>query len=95
MPFRVYIYSMITIRKEKTSLTPLIGKTDSETFVTAQALRDIIEAVEPMHNLAKTRIASDGVFAKLFAEQVAERLENIFELANDRLASIVKTETTK
>ena len=86
---------MITIRKEKTSLMPLIGKTDSETFTTAQALRDIIEAVEPMHNLATAKVASDGVFAKLFAEQVAERLENIFQLANDRLADIVKIETTK
>lgn len=86
---------MITIRKEKTSLTPLIGKTDSETFTTAQALRDIIEAVEPMHNLATAKVASDGVFAKLFAEQVAERLENIFQLANNRLSDIVKIETSK
>jgi len=84
---------MITIRKEKTSLMPLIGKTDSETFTTAQALRDIIEAVEPMHHLANARIASDGEFAKLFAEQVAVRIENIFHLANDRLSAIIEIET--
>ena len=85
----------MNIRKEKTSIMDLIGKTDSETFVTAQAFRDIIEAVEPMHNLATAKVASDGVFAKLFADQVAERLENIFQLANDRLSDIVKIETTK
>ena len=83
------------IRKEKTSLMPLIGKTDHETFITAQALRDIIEAVEPMHNLATAKVAEDGVFAKLYAEQVGERLENIFQLANDRLSAIVEIETAK
>jgi hypothetical protein len=84
---------MIKIKKEKVSLMPLIGKTDSETFVTAQALRDIIEAVEPLHNLANSKMASDGEFAKLFAEQVAVRLENVFKLANDRLSAIIELET--
>ena len=86
---------MIKIKKEKVSLMPLIGKTDSETFVTAQALRDIIEAVEPLHNLANSKMASDGEFAKLFAEQVAVRLENVFKLANDRLSDIVKVNTNQ
>jgi len=72
---------------------PLIGKTDLETFTTAQALRDIVDAVEPMHNLATARVATDGQFAKLFADQVAERLENIFKLANDRLSAIIEIET--
>jgi|TARA_R110000824_G_scaffold108466_1_gene255507 hypothetical protein len=84
---------MIKIKKEKVSLMPLIGKTDSETFTTAQALRDIVEAVEPMHNLATAKVATDGQFAKLFADQVAERLENIFKLANDRLSAIIEIET--
>ena len=84
---------MIKIKKEKTSLMPLIGKTDLETFTTAQALRDIVDAVEPMHNLATARVATDGQFAKLFADQVAERLENIFKLANDRLSAIIEIET--
>ena len=53
---------MIKIKKEKVSLMPLIGKTDSETFTTAQALRDIVEAVEPMHNLATAKVATDGQF---------------------------------
>ena len=69
--------------------------TNKSWIIFAKSLRDIIEAVEPMHNLANSKMASDGEFAKLFAEQVAVRLENIFHLANDRLASIVKTETTK
>ena len=72
---------------------PLIGKTDLETFRTAQALRDIVDAVEPMHNLATARVATDGQFAKLFAEQVAVRLENVFKLANDRLSAIIELET--
>ena len=84
---------MIKIKKEKTSIMPLIGKTDLETFRTAQALRDIVDAVEPMHNLATARVARDGQFAKLFAEQVAVRLENVFKLANDRLSAIIELET--
>ena len=83
---------MIKIKKEKTSIMPLIGKTDLETFRTAQALRDIVDAVEPMHNLATARVATDGQFAKLFAEQVAVRLENVFKLANDRLSAIIEIE---
>ena len=84
---------MIKIKKEKTSLMPLIGKTDLETFTTAQALRDIVDAVEPMHDLATVRVATDGIFAKLFADQVRERLENIFKLANDRLSAMIEIET--
>tara|TARA_B100001175_G_C19113826_1_gene451062 strand:+ start:183 stop:428 length:246 start_codon:yes stop_codon:yes gene_type:complete len=78
------------LKKKKLSLLPLCGKVDSETFATAQALRDIVDAVEPMHSLATARVATDGQFAKLYADQVAERLENIFKLANDRLSAILE-----
>ena len=80
----------MNLKKEKTSITPLMGLTDNNTFSTAQVLRDIVDAVEPMHHLATTRVAEDGVFAKVFADQVAERMENIFKLANDRLAVMIE-----
>jgi len=80
----------MNIRKEKTSITSLIGLLDNGTFTNAQVLRDIVDAVEPMHHLATTRVSEDGVFAKVFADQVAERLEKIFKLANNRLAEMVE-----
>ena len=73
----------------------MIGLTDNETFTNAQVLRNIIDAVEPMHHLATTKVAEDGVFAKVFAEQVAERMENIFKLANDRLSAVVDSAEEK
>lgn len=85
----------MNIKKEKTSLVDLIGKTDHDTFTTAQVLRNIVDAVEPMHNLATSRVEEDGVFAKVFADQVADRLGKIFLLANDRLSDIVKVNTNQ
>ena len=80
----------MNIKKEKTSISPLIGLTDHDTFTTAQVLRNIVDAVEPMHNLATLRVQEDGEFAKLFAEQVAMRMENIFKLANDRISVMIE-----
>jgi len=78
------------LKKKKINLLTLCGKVDSETFASAQALRDIVEAVEPMHSLATAKVATDGQFAKVYADHVAERLENVFKLANDRLSAILK-----
>ena len=70
----------MNIKKEKTSIVPLMGKVDNDTFTTAQVLRDIVDAVQPMHNLATGKVQEDGVFAKVFADQVADRLGKIFLL---------------
>ena len=85
----------MNIKKEKTSIMPLIGRADNDTFTTAQVLRDIVEAVEPMHNLAVGKVVEDGVFAKVFADQVAKSLGRIFLLANDRLSDIVEVNTNQ
>ena len=87
----------MNIKKEKTydPIVDLIGKVDHETFTTAQVLRDIVDAVQPMHKLATSRVQADGVFAKLFADQVADRLGKIFLLANDRLSDIVDVNTNQ
>jgi len=85
----------MNIKKEKTSIMPLIGKSDLDTFTTAQVLRDIVDAVEPMHNLAVGKVVEDGVFAKLYADQVAKSLGRIFLLANDRLSDIVEVNTNQ
>ena len=85
----------MNIEKEKTSLISLIGRADNETFTNAQVLRGILDEVEPMHNLAVGKVATDGGFAKLYAEQVATSLERIFLLANDRLSDIVEANTNQ
>ena len=85
----------MNIEKEKTSLISLIGRADIETFTNAQVLRDIVDAVEPMHTLAVGKVAENGVFAKLYADQVAKSLERIFLLANDRLTDIVEANTNQ
>ena len=85
----------MNIKKEKTSIISLIGRSDLDTFTTAQVLRDIVDAVEPMHTLAVGKVAENGVFAKLYADQVAKSLGRIFLLANDRLSDIVEANTNQ
>ena len=78
------------MKKEIPSLKSLIGNTDHDTFTNAQVLRNILDAVEPIHSLATAKVATDGQFAKVYADQVAERLENVFKLAKERLSVILE-----
>ena len=62
----------------------------SEEFEMAMALNEIANTAVAMANLSKGKVSEDGEFAKVYATQVADRMDHILRLATEKMSSIVK-----
>jgi len=74
----------------KIGIVELIKARLGENFEVGQRLVDIRTNAKSMASLAETKVAEDGEFAKLYAEQVADMMRDIASVADLAVEKLVK-----
>ena len=75
---------------KKIGIVELIQARLGDNFEVGQRLVDIRTNAKSMASLAESKVAEDGEFAKLFAEQVADMMRGIASVADLAVEKLVK-----
>ena len=74
----------------KIGIVELVKARLGENFEVGQRLVDIRTNAKSMANLAEAKVAEDGEFAKVYAEQVADMMSDIASIADLAVEKLVK-----
>ena len=74
---------------KKIGIVELIEARLGDNFEVGQRLVDIRTSARSMAWLAESKVAEDGEFAKLFAEQVADMMNDIASVADNAVEKLV------
>ena len=74
----------------KIGIVELVKARLGENFEVGQRLVDIRTNAKSMASLAKSKVAEDGEFAKVYAEQVADMMNDIARVADLAVEKLVK-----
>lgn len=75
--------------KEKITLTDLFNARLGENFRTGQSFVDIRNNAECLANFCKSEVEREGVFAKVYADVMAERFIELATMAEKAVALLV------
>jgi hypothetical protein len=78
--------------KEKIDIVDLLNARLGDNFKVGDKLLDIRMNATSIANMAQKQVDEDGEFAKVYAESIAEWLEQLANLANDAVALLISNQ---
>jgi hypothetical protein len=81
---------MVVMNETKTTLGDIFHAQLGVNFGVADKLRDLRLTAEGLSNYCKGEVEKDGDFAKVYADQIAERFDELAQLAEVALSTLLE-----